>query len=241
MKFDNVRSLRHARVVRAFVLVIGLAVFATSHARAEITPPCEGCTLDIPERKTPVPLLVVMHGDHETAEAAVARWKAAALSRGWAILGIQCPEKLKACRMGQWYMFNPKPSWVEGFVATVQEKHSIDPEHIYLAGWSGGSTYIGMHAHQWKKFAAVVFHGGGRKPPTSTCPNKLGAYFFMGANNYFLKYTKMLSTYWKDCKQERVWDLQDGIRNHEAEGVALDEAKANEILDWLAPRARKRT
>lgn len=223
--------------------MIGIAVVCSvvGPAHAETTPPCEGCTLDVPESKKPMPLLVVLHGDHETAAAATARWKVAALARGWAVLGIQCPEKLKACRMGQWYMFNPKPRWIEDFVATVEKQHSIDPDRIYLAGWSGGSTYIGMHAHEWKKFAAVVFHGGGRKPPTSRCPDNLGAYFLMASSNYFLKYTKMLSTYWKDCKQERVWDFLTDVRNHEAEGRALDEAKAKEILDWLAPRARKRT
>jgi len=228
--------------VRAFgfVIVLVIRLLISTYARAEApTPPCEGCTLDVPQRNTPMPLLVVLHGDHENAAAAVARWKGPALARGWAVLGIQCPEKEKTCRMGQWYMWNPKPSLIEGFVAKVESQLSIDAKHIYLAGWSGGSTYIGMHANRWTKFAAVVFHGGGRKPPTSTCPNKLGAYFLMSANNYFLKYTKMLGEYWKSCKQDRVWDLLNGIKKHEDEGRALDEAKAIEILDWLAPRARE--
>lgn len=186
-----------------------------------------------------MPLLVVMHGDHESAAAAVARWKGPALTRGWAVLGIQCPAQLKACRMGQWYMFNPRPRWLEGLVDSVAAEIQIDPTHVYLAGWSGGATYIGMHAHEWTKFAAVVFHGGGRKPPTSSCPDKLGAYFLMGAGNYFLVHTKKLASYWKSCKLDRVWDFQGDVRNHEAEGRALDDAKASEILDWLAQRSRE--
>jgi hypothetical protein len=226
--------------VRAFLVVIGLLV--ASHARADAPePPCPGCTLDVPESKTAMPLLVVLHGDHETAAAAVARWKAPALARGWAVLGIQCPEKEKLCRMGQWYMFNPKPSWIEGFVATVESKLSIDSKRIYLAGWSGGSTYIGMRADKWTKFAAVVFHGGGRKPLSGSCPKKLPAYFLMSATNYFFKYTKLFSEFWKNCKQDRVWDLHKNVKNHVAEGLLLDEAKANEILDWLAPRTREPT
>jgi len=222
--------------VRALILVLGLLGLEIAHAAP--APPCDNCTLDVPERKTAMPLLVVLHGDHETAAAAVARWRAPALSRGWAILGITCPEK-QGCRMGQWYMWNPKASWIENFVAAVESQIQIDPEHIYLVGWSGGSTYIGMRAHEWTRFAAVVFHGGGRKPATRTCPENVGAYFLMASSNYFLKYTKRLSDYWRGCKQDRVWDFQSDVRNHEAEGRLLDEAKANEILDWLAPHARK--
>ena len=47
----------------------------------------------------------------------------------------------------------------------VRHRHNTDPTRTYLAGWSGGATYIGYRAAAWSEhFAAVSLAGGGAPP-----------------------------------------------------------------------------
>ena len=130
------------RVRAALLLVAAL----TARAAADVpSPPCTRCTLDVPaNRKAPIPLLVVLHGDRDHAANTANRWRAAAKARGWALLSLECPVA-DGCK-GSWWQWNGDPGWVIAQVAAVQSSLSIDPARIYRGGWSGGATYIGMHA-----------------------------------------------------------------------------------------------
>jgi len=199
---------------------------------------CEGCTLDVPPRTDPVPLLVVLHGNDETAAEAANRWRGAALARGWAVLALQCPRLLGCDDRGRWYRWHGDPRWVFDQIAAVETRRPLDAAHIYLAGWSGGATYIGMMAPHWhRRFAAVVFHGGGQRPASSECPRALPAYFLVGNENPAHPAVRRLRDYWKGCGQAFEWELLDGA-DHAREAAALDTPKAMAILQWLDRRSR---
>jgi predicted esterase len=203
-------------------------------------PPCAGCTLDVyGEPSAPMPLLVVLHGDREQASTAAARWRAAAKQRRWALLSLQCPaaEQCKA----SWWQWNGDPQWVRDRVADVAAQVSIDRDRTFLAGWSGGATYLGLNAPAWHDtFAAVVVHGGGMAPrdAAAACPARpLPAYFLVGDANPLHDLARDLRDYFTRCKQELRWDLLRGA-DHAKEDGALDGKRAASILDWLAARGR---
>jgi poly(3-hydroxybutyrate) depolymerase len=205
---------------------------------APVQAPCEGCTLDVPPRTDPVPLLVVLHGNRETASDAAKRWRSAALARGWAVLALQCPRSLGCDEQARWYKWGGDPRWIFDQIAEVGKQRPLDSARLYIAGWSGGATYIGMMAPHWqRRFAAVVFHGGGQPPTGDDCPRELPAYFLVGNENPAHPAAVRLRDYWRRCGQEHEWDLLDGA-NHPKEAAALDTSKARSILEWLDRRSR---
>lgn len=208
--------------------------------RANATPsPCTGCTLDVASAADdPVPLVVLLHGDGESARKRAAKWRDAVLARGWALLSLDCPNEL-GCTSGSWYKWSGDPQWVHDQVRDAADRIEIDASRIYLVGWSGGATYIGQNAQQWPRlFAAVVLHGGGVPPRSPECPDHpFPAYFLVGDRNPYHGSARQLRAFFEDCEQEVNWDLLPGA-NHRNEDAALTRNKANAILRWLETRRR---
>jgi polyhydroxybutyrate depolymerase len=203
-------------------------------------PPCAGCTLEAyGDPKAPMPLLVVLHGDRELASTAASRWRAAAKLRRWALLALQCPAS-EQCG-SSWWQWNGDPQWVRDRVAQVAAQISIDRDRTYVAGWSGGATYLGLRASEWHDtFAAIIIHGGGMAPreEAPACPARaLPVYFLVGDKNPLHQLARDLREYFVHCKQEAQWDLIPGA-DHAREALALDARRAVAMLDWLAARAR---
>jgi poly(3-hydroxybutyrate) depolymerase len=219
------------------LLAILIAAGPARADRASIEPPCKGCEIALPEREGPVPLLVVMHGDHEKASKWLARWRGPALERGWGVLALQCPEDL-GCSFSMWYRWNGDPKWVSHQVERLAVDVEIDRERTFLVAWSGGASYVGMHAPVWQRnFKALVIHGGGVPPRGGRCAARpLPVYFLVGDGNRFHKSAQQFRDYFTGCGSEVRWDLLEGA-DHAREDAALDAAKANAILDWLAERA----
>lgn len=192
---------------------------------------------EAPAGNDPVPLVVILHGDREHAPAAAARWRAAVKKQGWALLALECPTDL-GCE-DSWWKWNGDPAWIGNQIDAVAKRRAIDPERVYLVGWSGGASYIGYRARAWSsRFAAVVFHGGGMAPAESECPDPaLPAYFLVGDRNPLHRLAKELRGYFDGCKQDVTWDLVKG-GDHGREESALTAAKARAILGWLAGRKR---
>ena len=220
--------------------VLGLMIISAA-VRADATqskPPCSGCTLDLPSAATdPVPLVVVLHGDTDTASERATKWRDAVMRRGWALLSLSCPEQL-GCD-GAWYRWRHDPGWVREQVREVVASHYIDASRLYLAGWSGGATFISKHLHEWPHmFAAIVIHGGGVPPRGGDCPERpVPAYFLVGDKNPGHGAVKRLRAYLEACAQEVRWDLLAGA-NHRKEDAALTADKADQILRWLANQRR---
>jgi poly(3-hydroxybutyrate) depolymerase len=204
---------------------------------ATVAAPCRGCTLQVPIDATEdVPLLVVLHGDNDNARERAAKWSDAVEQRGWALLSLECPDE-RGCPGGSWYKWDHDPTWVHDQVREVIASHPIDPARIYLAGWSGGATFIGQHLQAWPSvFAGAVIHGGGVQPRSEECPDRpLPAYFLVGDGNPAHGGMKRLRAYFERCGQDVQWDLLPGA-NHDREDAALTPQKADQILTWLAER-----
>lgn len=139
-----------------------------------------------------------------------------------------------------WWQWNGEPRWITEQVAEVAKTAPIDRSRIYLAGWSGGATYIGMHAPAWATtFAALVIHGGGHEPHADCPARAMPAYFLAGDRNPLHPLVRDLRSWFEGCEQALVWDLVRG-GDHDKEDRALDRKKALAILDWLGDHARSK-
>lgn len=205
-----------------------------------VAPPCSGCTVDLPSQRTdPQPVLFVMHGNHEEGDVAAARWRDAALARGFAVVGLTCPRD-QGCDDGKWYRFKQTPSFVLDALDAIKRDLRVDPARTYLAGWSGGASAIGRNLGAWKPFSAIVIHGGGQAPADGACPpHVMPAYFLVGSGNPAHGAAIALREHLEKCSSPLAWDLLPRA-GHGAERRALDRDKGEQILEWLdthAPRA----
>ena len=178
----------------------------------------------------PLPLVVVLHGDTDSAHERADKWRDAVLARGWALLSLHCPTEL-GCEGGSWYRWARGARWVREQVSDVVEQIAVDTSRIYLVGWSGGATFIGQHLQEWPSmFAAAVIHGGGVPPRAMGCPDRSFAmYFLVGDRNPDHDYAKRLRRFAQVCHQAVTWDLLPGA-DHAKEDAALTPAKADRIL-----------
>lgn len=217
--------------IRAAILVVLLSGLAY----AKPAPPCERCVLEVPKKTDKTdekpPMLVVLHGDREHARDAAARWRAAAKANGWVLLALEVPEG------NSWWQWkgeaDVEAQWVIGRAEKVIADVGVDRARVFLAGWSGGASFIGDHIQAWEStFGGIVIHGGGRPPPDGACVKHLPAFFLVGSGNKLHPLALALRKYLDRCKQEVVWDLVEHAA-HEAERKALTPKKATAILEWL--------
>lgn len=230
-----------------FAILLTLALTACREASSDgesprvthnvVSPPCSGCTVDLPpERTDPQPILVVLHGNHETATAAAARWRDAALAKGFVVLGLTCPRD-RGCEDGKWYAWKETPSFVTGALATIARDMPLDPARTFLAGWSGGASAMGRHLDAWRPFSALIFHGGGQPPANGACPPRpVPAYFLVGDANPAHGAAMKLREKLASCAARVEWDLMSN-GDHADEKRALDRSKAEQILEWADTHA----
>jgi poly(3-hydroxybutyrate) depolymerase len=182
----------------------------------------------------PAPLLVVLHGNNETGAERAKKWRAAAAKRGWQLLALDCPRDLGCDDEGRWYAWNGNPSWVREQVVAHAARERIDMTRVFLAGWSGGATYIGKRMPAWSSiFAGAVIHGGGVPPSEDECPDRaFPMYFLVGDENPAHGGSVRLRSYAERCGLDVRWDLLPGA-NHSQEDAVLTPEKADGILRWL--------
>lgn len=234
------RLLRTAAIA-ATVSSIGLGVRDARAGRPDF--PCRGCFLESAARATgPVPLLVLLHGDGQRAIEVVAPFSKPAVERGIALVALACPREL-GCRTASFWQWNGDPAWLDARVRDVADATPIDADRTWIAGWSGGASYLGDHAPSLGgRFAAAVFLGGGMAPPVGArCPAPaLPVRFLVGDANPLHGLAVALRGYFDGCGGEVVWDLRRGV-DHSGEHRALvAPGAAAAILDWLAAHSRAR-
>ena len=250
------RKFKPRRAAIRAVLSIPLAFAATSlslsgQAFAAGNPrtdyPCKGCLYWPPPENTPhSPLLVVLHGDAPGGKTPLVKrdsepFAKVAVERGIAVLAPMCP-KDEGCRVGsywQWVDGDP-PAWIAKQIDILRRDYALDAERTWIAGWSGGASFLGYHyARLGERYGAVIFAGGGIAPATTTCAAcSPPAYFLVGNKNPLHHLAKDLKTNVLSCTKDVTWDLLPGS-DHAGEWRALGRAgKVGEILDWLAKHPR---
>jgi poly(3-hydroxybutyrate) depolymerase len=123
--------------------------------------PCTDCLSSLPAGTDPAPLLVLLHGDGETAGSMFDAWEPVAARRGVAVLAPACP-KSEGCAAQSWWKWDGDPVWLEQQADALDALRSIDRERTWIVGWSGGGSYIGWRTREIERsFAAIVIHGGG--------------------------------------------------------------------------------
>ncbi|TKC95772.1 hypothetical protein [Polyangium fumosum] len=241
-----------ALAVATFALAALAGGAAEANPRRRVGYPCPGCLFDPPpEGATKAPLLVVLHGDAPggktpLVERDASPFVAAAAARGVSLFAPMCP-KAEGCRVGsfwQWSEGDP-PGWIEAQIDAIGREYAIDADRVWIAGWSGGASFLGWNwARLGARYAAVVFVGGGIPPresacapaPTPTCAPP--AYFLVGDRNPLHHLARGLHERVAACTRDVTWDLLPG-KDHGGEWRALGaKGKADSLLDWLSARPR---
>jgi len=218
---------------------------------------CKGCLSAGRDRNEPQPLVVVLHGD-EGSPAKVAGLWAPLAERGVCSLpdgsAHVCDEKEDLVKRRTFWLFAPKcpssrgcagsywrwggsVSWLDEQVDLFAAKHSVDSARVYVAGWSGGATYISMMNPDWfPRFAALSLAGGGTHPHKDAClPNAGGSCapvtYLMGSGNPLFVLAENAKRGFERCGHELDFQLLPGV-DHAGEWRAYQK-RLPEIASWL--------
>ena len=200
--------------------------------------PCSECLASLPAGTDPRPLLVLLHGDGESAASILALWERAAAPRGIVVFAPACPRS-EGCTGQSWWKWDGDPSWLLRQIDALAQLRAIDRERMWLAGWSGGGTYIGWNTQELERtFAALVIHGGGVRPKDPRCSEPKAAVYFLGGNgNPYHYLAEELHDYYVRCAHDdTTWTVVKGA-DHGGEREALV-SRREAILDWLVPKRR---
>lgn len=229
----------------ASVLVLGLATTSAASAKRRVGFPCAGCVLDPPTTDAAAPLVVVLHGDaaggSPDVHGAADVFAKEAAKRGIAVFAPRCPTD-KGCSAGSWWQWeggDPK-LWLDAQVKAIEAAYAVDPDRIFVAGWSGGASYLGWWAGALGgRYAAVAHLGGGMPPRDKACPRcNLPALFVVGDANPLHHLAVGLRDRYLACGADVRWDLHPKA-DHAGEWTAVHASAAPAaILDWLLAHPR---
>lgn len=231
-------------------LVFVLSVSASSTAAPPFVPretvlrdfPCSQCVTAIPQPNPAadafgVPVLVLLHGDGQAASTLFDPWKGAA-TRGIAVVSLACPSDA-GCK-GSWWRWNGDPAWIDAQLEKVNARVKIDRARLWIAGFSGGASYIGYRTQQIEQtFSALVIHGGGMAPADTACSTATRrTYFLLGDKNPLHALAQQLRAHCTQCGGDVTQKLLIG-GDHPADWRALDKERPA-IVDWLIARSPMR-
>lgn len=199
--------------------------------------PCTDCVAIMPATKNPAPVVLVLHGDSGITPADLAKkWERFAAPRDVGVLSLACPRD-RGCK-GSWWQWDGDPSWVVSQVDTLAAAHPVDRRRLYLAGWSGGASYIGMRTQAFEEtFAGIVIHGGGIRPRAPGCAKtKTAVAFLYGTANPLHALGEGLHDHYEACGDDVRTTLLPNA-DHAAELRALDD-HGEHIMEFLLSRRR---
>ena len=215
------------------VVAVVLAFAGTARADTRANAPCTGCVLDAPRARRA--LLVVLHGDDSGATAVAADWRAAAAAAHVALFAPQCPRDL-GCD-GSWWRWlasdQHDPDWLPRQIAAV--KSSLGVERVYLAGFSGGATYLSAWAPAHARDYPLIALVSGGAPMTDACPVAAqSALLMIGSEDDMLdQYVRPWASWFGRCADTATtWRVVDKLGHHEMHR-ALADRRASEVIEWL--------
>jgi poly(3-hydroxybutyrate) depolymerase len=115
-----------------------------------------------PDRlKSPVPLLLLLHGSYDSGPRMAELWKDMADREG---IILAAPN---AWQTDGWRIMHDGPDFLHAVVQSVETRYSVNDRRVYLFGQSGGAIFaldIAMLESQY--FAAVAVHAGAWRQAT---------------------------------------------------------------------------
>jgi poly(3-hydroxybutyrate) depolymerase len=216
-----------------------IAIIASSQAaRADDKPPCEGCVF-VPAESDGRPLVILMHGDEQTAAAIADAFRATAHERDFALFAPQCPVKLK-CDQQSFWRWNGDPSWLGKLVDDLVKDNDLDRDRVWLVTWSGGGSYIGYRMPELgPRYAAIAFLGGAAY--FGSCAKaKLPVFFLAGDKSPYFTWVKQARDRFVSCGHDLTWKELKG-KDHDDEWHIIDRPPMqNIVFDWLEAHPRQK-
>jgi predicted esterase len=148
-----------------------------------------------------------------------------------ALLALACPVR-EGCA-GSWWRWDGPPAWIARQVDAFAARRAIDRRRLWLAGWSGGASYIGWRTQMLEEtFSSFVLMGGGIPPADAGCPATAArVYFLVGDGNPLHGLARRLRAHYDACQQEVRWHLLPGA-THPQERASMATMQGA-VLDWL--------
>jgi hypothetical protein len=218
---------------------------------------CKGCLAAGNDHGAPQPLVVVLHGDEGSPHKLAALWSplaekgicrradgdirlceprdAAGDQQKFWLFAPKCPTS-NGCA-GSYWRWGGDVDWLGQQVDAFSAKQTIDRSRVYLAGWSGGATYIAMKNPDWfPRFAALSLAGGGTHPHGQDCfPNAGGACapvtYLMGSGNPLFSLAEEARRGFERCGHALDFQLLPGV-DHSGEWRAY-QTRVAKIAWWL--------
>lgn len=201
--------------------------------------PCASCLRDDPKGPGR-PLVVVLHGDGQTAQAARTPFHALAAERDIGLFVPTCPRS-EGCNAGSYWRWNGDPSWLRLRVAEYARAIGSDLSRIAVVGWSGGASYLGYRLPELgAEYNVVAFLGGGMAPASPTCDPGAArpAYFLVGDKNPYHGLAKELRAAAERCGYAVSWNLLPGA-DHAGEWRAVSSRdRMGALLDFIVANPR---
>ncbi len=143
--------------------------------------------------KTPVPLLVTLHGSGRNGLSLVEKWKDLSASEGFIIAGPDAENSQG------WYVPQDGPEFLHALVEALKSKYSINPRRVYLFGHSGGAAMaLYMSLYESEYFAATAVHAGALGPDTypliAFAKRKIPLFIIVGTNDRFFPLADVRAT-----------------------------------------------
>lgn len=233
--------------VLAALTVVSLAAPAAGAPKRQHDVPCKGCLFEAPASPgKSAPLLVLLHGDAPGTVPDVGAladvFSAEAAARGVALFAPRCPVA-EGCAKGSWWQWeagDPRV-WLEAQLRAIEATVAIDPDRVWIAGWSGGASYLGWWSAALDgRFAAVAHLGGGMRPSTKGCARcELPTLFVVGDANPLHHLAVGLRDHYLACKAEVRWDLHPKTDHGGEWAVVRAKTTPGMVLDWFSAHPRR--
>ena len=187
--------------------------------------PCQGCNVVTPpgyEHGQPTKLLVTLHGDEGDPDYIQWKLETPARNAGYLMLNLQCPRDLGCgAYEGSWWRWEAYSNqhdieWLGRQVDAMEAEYNVDLNRIYLAGFSGGSSYLSEYPWIYTmRYAGLVYFAGGYNPgrygySCSDAVCKIPAYFLIGTEDFLLPGAGQIRDYLTGCGHEVEWNLVQG-------------------------------
>jgi poly(3-hydroxybutyrate) depolymerase len=216
--------------------VATVAKVATSVERPNF--PCAGCITRVPSLKgqaAPMPLVVVLHGDGGEPSRMVRLLRAEADKRGYLVLAVACPQD-RGCAEQSWWRWDGSPAWLVEQVQALAAVWPVDPQRIFVMGWSGGASYLTSRMAEVPSLFSAVALGGGGMPSRAdaACALRPAPIFMVsGDQNPLHDLARAARDALRSCHHEVRWVLLHRA-GHAAEWLAFERAQVAAMFDFFA-------